>query len=144
MLIALDHLDEVIALIRASANPDEARVGLLEKFGNFVSKTMALVSETLSDTSVNVIIPGALVFGLLLFAGGKLLAGLEYPQSHGRITEVVYEAATAVTLLTLFGNIVLNISSEASTIYLGGAVAVGIIMIIIMIITKIITSFFRK
>ena len=32
-LIALDHLDEVIALIRSSANPDIAKTGLMEKFG---------------------------------------------------------------------------------------------------------------
>jgi DNA gyrase subunit A len=31
-LIALDNLDAVIALIRASADPDEARAGLIEKF----------------------------------------------------------------------------------------------------------------
>ena len=33
LIIALDHLDEVIALIRASATPDVARDGLMEKFG---------------------------------------------------------------------------------------------------------------
>lgn len=32
-LIALDHLDEVIALIRASATPDIAKEGLMTKFG---------------------------------------------------------------------------------------------------------------
>lgn len=32
LLVALDHLDEVIALIRNSKNPDEAREGLMEKF----------------------------------------------------------------------------------------------------------------
>ncbi len=32
LLIALDHLDEVIALIRASRTPDEARNGLMEQF----------------------------------------------------------------------------------------------------------------
>jgi DNA gyrase subunit A len=32
LLIALDHLDEVIALIRASKTPDEARTGLMETF----------------------------------------------------------------------------------------------------------------
>ena len=32
ILIALDNLDAVIALIRGSANPDEARAGLIEKF----------------------------------------------------------------------------------------------------------------
>jgi DNA gyrase subunit A len=32
-LIALDHLDEVIALIRGSKDPDEAKTGLMEKFG---------------------------------------------------------------------------------------------------------------
>ena len=31
-LIALDHLDEVIALIRASRTPDDAKAGLMEKF----------------------------------------------------------------------------------------------------------------
>lgn len=33
LLIALDHLDEVIALIRGSRTPDEARNGLMEQFG---------------------------------------------------------------------------------------------------------------
>ena len=32
LIIALDHLDEVIALIRASKTPEEARVGLMETF----------------------------------------------------------------------------------------------------------------
>jgi DNA gyrase subunit A len=32
LIIALDHLDEVIELIRASKTPDEARAGLIEKF----------------------------------------------------------------------------------------------------------------
>jgi DNA gyrase subunit A len=32
LLIALDHLDEVIALIRASRTPDEAKTGLMEQF----------------------------------------------------------------------------------------------------------------
>jgi len=32
LLIALDHLDEVIALIRASQTPDEAQQGLIERF----------------------------------------------------------------------------------------------------------------
>lgn len=32
LLIALDHIDEVIALIRASKTPDDARTGLMEKF----------------------------------------------------------------------------------------------------------------
>jgi DNA gyrase subunit A len=32
-LIALDHLDEVIKLIRASLNPEEARTGLMTSFG---------------------------------------------------------------------------------------------------------------
>ena len=33
LLIALDHLDEVISLIRASQTPEEAKSGLMEKFG---------------------------------------------------------------------------------------------------------------
>ncbi|MBS3913497.1 MAG: DNA gyrase subunit A [Bacteroidetes bacterium] len=33
LLIAIDHLDEVIALIRGSRTPDEARDGLITKFG---------------------------------------------------------------------------------------------------------------
>ena len=33
LLKALDHIDEVIALIRASRTPDDAREGLMEKFG---------------------------------------------------------------------------------------------------------------
>ncbi|MBA2408009.1 MAG: DNA gyrase subunit A, partial [Chitinophagales bacterium] len=32
LLIALDHLDEVIALIRSSKNPDEAQAGLIKQF----------------------------------------------------------------------------------------------------------------
>jgi DNA gyrase subunit A len=33
LLIALEHIDEVIALIRASASADEAKSGLMERFG---------------------------------------------------------------------------------------------------------------
>ncbi|TSA38277.1 MAG: DNA gyrase subunit A [Porphyromonadaceae bacterium] len=33
LLIALDHLDAVITLIRNSKNPDEAKIGLMESFG---------------------------------------------------------------------------------------------------------------
>ncbi|MBU2649492.1 MAG: DNA topoisomerase 4 subunit A, partial [Bacteroidetes bacterium] len=33
LLIALDHLDEVIALIRGSRTPEEAKIGLIETFG---------------------------------------------------------------------------------------------------------------
>jgi DNA gyrase subunit A len=33
LLIALDHLDEVIALIRASRTPEDARLGLMQQFG---------------------------------------------------------------------------------------------------------------
>ncbi len=33
LLIALDHLDEVIALIRASVTPEDAKNGLMERFG---------------------------------------------------------------------------------------------------------------
>ncbi len=33
LLIALDHLDEVISLIRSSKTPEEAKDGLMEKFG---------------------------------------------------------------------------------------------------------------
>ena len=32
LIKALDHLDEVIALIRASRTPDDARTGLMEQF----------------------------------------------------------------------------------------------------------------
>src|SRR5690606_15420589 len=33
LLIALDHIEEVIKLIRASNTPEEARLGLIDKFG---------------------------------------------------------------------------------------------------------------
>ncbi len=47
LLIALDHLDEVIALIRASATPDEAREGLIEKFGLSDIQARAILDMTL-------------------------------------------------------------------------------------------------
>jgi len=39
LLIALDYLDEVIALIRASANPEEAKQGLMK--GDFIDDKKA-------------------------------------------------------------------------------------------------------
>ena len=47
LLIALDHLDEVIALIRASRTPDEARVGLMEKFGLSDAQARAILEMRL-------------------------------------------------------------------------------------------------
>ena len=46
-LIALDHLDEVIKLIRASQTPEEARVGLMEKFGLSDIQARAILDMTL-------------------------------------------------------------------------------------------------
>lgn len=47
LLIALDHIDEVIKLIRASTTPDEARVGLMEKFGLSDIQARAILDMTL-------------------------------------------------------------------------------------------------
>ncbi|WP_316825299.1 DNA gyrase subunit A [Pedobacter miscanthi] len=46
-LIALDHLDEVIKLIRASETPEEARLGLIEKFGLSDLQARAILDMTL-------------------------------------------------------------------------------------------------
>jgi len=47
LLIALDHLDEVIKLIRASATPDEAREGLMSQFGLSDLQARAILDMTL-------------------------------------------------------------------------------------------------
>jgi DNA gyrase subunit A len=47
LLIALDHLDEVIKLIRASNSPDDARVGLMESFNLSDIQARAILDMTL-------------------------------------------------------------------------------------------------
>ncbi len=47
LLIALDHLDEVIKLIRASNTPEDARTGLMEKFGLSDLQARAILDMTL-------------------------------------------------------------------------------------------------
>jgi DNA gyrase subunit A len=47
LLIALDHIEEVIKLIRASNTPEEARVGLMEKFGLSDIQSRAILDMTL-------------------------------------------------------------------------------------------------
>src|SRR5215211_6056821 len=47
LLIALDNLDEVIALIRGSADPEEARGGLVERFGLTLEQAEAILAMTL-------------------------------------------------------------------------------------------------
>ncbi len=47
LLIALDHLDEVIKLIRASQTPDEAREGLMAEFGLSDIQARAILDMTL-------------------------------------------------------------------------------------------------
>ena len=47
LLIALDHLDEVIKLIRASQTPDEAREGLITQFGLSDIQARAILDMTL-------------------------------------------------------------------------------------------------
>ncbi len=44
---ALDHLDEVIALIRGSANPDAAKAGLIEKFAFSAIQAQAILDMRL-------------------------------------------------------------------------------------------------
>jgi DNA gyrase subunit A len=47
LLIALDHLDEVIKLIRSSDTPEDARTGLMEKFGLSDVQARAILDMTL-------------------------------------------------------------------------------------------------
>src|ERR1700761_603084 len=47
LLIAQDNLDEVIALIRASRDPEEARIGLVERFALTVVQAEAILQLTL-------------------------------------------------------------------------------------------------
>lgn len=47
LLIALDHIDEVIKLIRASQTPDEAREGLIAQFGLSDIQARAILDMTL-------------------------------------------------------------------------------------------------
>lgn len=47
LLIALDHIEEVIKLIRASNTPEEARVGLMESFGLSDIQARAILDMTL-------------------------------------------------------------------------------------------------
>ncbi|SMC97575.1 DNA gyrase subunit A [Pedobacter africanus] len=47
LLIALDHLDEVIQLIRSSDTPEDARTGLMEKFGLTDIQARAILDMTL-------------------------------------------------------------------------------------------------
>ena len=47
LLIALDHIEEVIRLIRASNTPEEARIGLMEKFGLSDIQSRAILDMTL-------------------------------------------------------------------------------------------------
>ncbi|MDB5003833.1 MAG: gyrA 2 [Mucilaginibacter sp.] len=47
LLIALDHLDEVIKLIRGSQTPDEAREGLMSQFGLSDIQARAILDMTL-------------------------------------------------------------------------------------------------
>ncbi len=47
LLIALDHLDEVIQLIRNSGTPEEARTGLMERFGLSDIQARAILDMTL-------------------------------------------------------------------------------------------------
>jgi DNA gyrase subunit A len=49
LLIALDHLDEVIALIRASKDADEARAGLMSKFGLSEIQAKAILAMRLQQ-----------------------------------------------------------------------------------------------
>ncbi len=48
LLVALDNLDEVIALIRSSRDPEAARAGLVEKFDLTVVQAQAILQLTLS------------------------------------------------------------------------------------------------
>jgi DNA gyrase subunit A len=48
LLIALDNLDEVIALIRGSRDPESARIGLVERFELTVIQAQAILQLTLS------------------------------------------------------------------------------------------------
>ncbi len=71
LLVALDNLDEVIALIRASADADEARGGLMDKFGLSEIQAQAILDMRLQRLT-------ALEAGKVREEHGELVAKIKH------------------------------------------------------------------
>jgi DNA gyrase subunit A len=71
LLVALDNLDKVIALIRASADADEARSGLIDKFGLSEIQAQAILDMRLQRLT-------ALEAGKVREEHGELISKIEH------------------------------------------------------------------
>ncbi|HVI43314.1 MAG TPA: DNA gyrase subunit A [Chitinophaga sp.] len=126
-LIALDHLDEVIALIRASVTPEEAKEGLMEKFGlseiqskailelrlqrltgmerdkiraeyDEIMKLITYLKEVLSDESLRMKIIKEELEDVKKRFGDERKTEIQYLASEMRIEDIIAEEDVVITI----------------------------------------------
>ena len=93
LIIALDNIDEIVALIRASATPDEARAGLMARFGLSERQATAILEMRL-----------------------QRLTGLERDKLHNELAEVRAEIARLEAILASETELLKVISGELAAI----------------------------
>ncbi len=125
-----------------------ASTGSLSGFWGILSESVASFVESFCDEickiDIELVLPGTLLSGLLIFLAGRLLVGLETYQARGRITEIFCEVALAATLLTVFGMVAAYVFAVFAMQYLFASFAIAIFMVLIMIIAKIVMIPFKK
>lgn len=111
---------------------------------NFLGEMIGNFTELFTYHETHVVMPGTLLFGLLFFTIGRLLMTTERAKNRGRITGIVSEVSEAATALTVFGNVAISVSPGGSLLHLGGAIAVGLMLIAVEVVTLLITRRFGK
>ena len=111
---------------------------------SLMGKLAERVADVMGIGEFTVIVPATLLMGMIMFAAGRFMTGLERYSSRGKVTEVVCEISAAATLLTIFGNCLMYMFVNGSILYLITAVMTGVLMAGITAVMAIITSFIRK
>ncbi len=136
-----DSLPKAFSLSGAGAN---AFSFVLVPLAQFVSNIVESIAGSIAESYVNFVLPGSLLYALMLFTLGRMFIGLEFYNSRGKIAEAACEIAAIATLFTIFGNMATYVFPGGSLVYFGGAFAIAIIMIVVVTAASIVTIPFRN
>ncbi len=136
-----DSLPNFLATKRTSSGEEHM---IFQSLADHIEGMVANFSAILIEKELKIQAHGIIFLGFLMFVVGRILIGLQYASNRGKLTGFLCTVVNLATALMVFGNVVLYVFPGGSLMYLGAAIAVGLMTIAFILVTSVICYFIRN
>jgi len=136
-----DSLPNFLATKRTSSGEEHM---IFQSLADHIEGMVANFSAILIEKELKIQAHGIIFLGFLMFVVGRILIGLQYASNRGKLTGFLCTVVNLATALMVFGNVVLYVFPGGSLMYLGAAIAVGLMTIAFIAVTAVISYFIRN